>query len=171
MILCVLAGLVIGIIRASLGYRSVENYFGGAFDGFAGGAIVGIIGTLVLSEMMPMHDVVYAPRTLVSMGSSDGISGTFLWGTGSIGNSETYKFLERMEDGSMVPGSVLVDSRVHLFEDSELKNSGSLIITVNEPDKSSLLYRWDLGGGFKTVVRLEFHVPAGTVAYPQFSIK
>lgn len=165
-------GLVIGLIIASLGKRESGKYLLNTILGTIIGAVVGVFAALtVICYMLPMKDVVYGPAKLVAMRSSDGISGTFVWGSGSIGNRTTYNFLQRMEDGSMVPGSVPANGLVHLIEDPELKNTGFWSTTIREADKTSTLYSWALGTSDRTqTVRQEFRVPVGTVVQ-QFNIK
>jgi len=165
-------GLLIGLIIASCGKRERSKYIFAAIIGPFCGAIVGLVAALtVVCYMVPMKDVVYGQAKLVAMRSSDGISGTFVWGSGSIGNRTTYNFLQRMEDGSMVPGSVPADGLVHLFEDPELTNSGFWSTTIREADKTSPLYPWAIGTSDRTrTVRQEFRVPVGTVVQ-QFNIK
>ena len=121
--------------------------------------------------MLPMKDVVYGPRSLMAMRGSDGVSGIFVWGSGSIESGANYNFQLRMEDGSMVPGSVPADGLVHLFEDQELKNTGFWSTTIREADKDSPLYPWALATrDRRQTVRQEFRVPVGTVVQ-QFNIK
>jgi hypothetical protein len=171
-ILCAAIGLVVGLIIASRGKRDTGSYVWSTIFGTTIGAVVGLVAAItVICHMVPMKDVVYGPAKLVAMRSSDGISGTFVWGSGSIGNRTTYNFLQRMEDGSMVPGSVPADGLVHLFEDPELKNTGFWSTTMREADKTSSLYPWALATRDRTrILRQEFRVPVGTVVQ-QFNIK
>jgi len=171
-LLCAAIGLVVGLIIASCGKRERGKYIFAAIIGPIAGAVVGLFAAITfICYMVPMKDVVYGPAKLVAMRSSDGISGTFVWGSGSIGNRTTYNFLQRMEDGSMVPGSVPANGLVHLIEDPELKNTGFWSTTIREADKTAPLYRWALGTRDRTqTVRQEFRVPVGTVVQ-QFNIK
>ncbi len=171
-LLCAALGLVIGIIIASCGKRETGKYIFGAIIGPIVGAVVGLIVALaVIAFMVPMKDVVYGPGKLVAMRSTDGISGTFIWGSGSIGSRTSYNFLQLVEDGSMVPGSVPADGLVHLIEDAELKNTGFWRTTIREADKTSPLYPWAIGANDRSrTVRQEFRVPVGTVVQ-QFNIQ
>jgi hypothetical protein len=133
--------------------------------------LCGMAAALMFAQSVPMKDVVYGPAKLVAMRNLDGISGSFIFGSGSINSVNTYNFLQRMQDGSMVPGSVPANGLVHLIEDPELKNTGSWSITISEPDKSSPLYPWSIGAELRSkAVRQEFRVPVGTVVQ-QFNIK
>ncbi len=165
-------GLAIGIICACIGERRLSKFLLGTIIGTAIGGFVGFVVALaVIGEMVPMREVVYGPGTLVAMRSSDGISGTFVWGSGSVNNSISYHFLQKLNDGSMKPGSVYADDIVRLIEDPELKNIGYWRTTKIEADPTSSLYNWGLGTGLRTrVIRQEFRVPVGTVVQ-QFSIK
>jgi hypothetical protein len=170
--LCAAVGLVFGIIFASRGRRSTNKYifgticcpvFGAIFGLFLAGAIIGAI--------VPMKDVVYGQGKLVAMRSTDCISGAFIWGSGNIASQTSYNFLQRLDDGSMVPRSVPADGLVRLIEDPELQNTGFWSTTWREVDMTSPLYSWSLGTReSQRVVRQEFRVPVGTVVQ-QFSVK
>lgn len=165
-------GLLVGIVCSCCGKRDMgKTIFWLIIDPFIG-AVVGLfVGLIVFSSLVPMKDVVYGPGTLVAMRSSDGVSGTFVWGSGSIGSSVTYNFLQKMDDGSMSPRSVPANDLVALIEDPELKNTGFWRTTINEVDKTSALYKWSIGASDRNrTVRQEFRVPVGTVVQ-QFSIK
>ena len=164
-ILCAAIGLVIGLIFAFRGKRESSKYAFFAISGPAIGAVVGLFVAMgVIGSMVPMKEVVYGPGQLVAMRSSDGISGTFVWGSGSISNQTTYNFLKRMEDGSMVPDSVPATGRVHLIEDPSLKDSGFYTIKMRVVDRTSPLFNWALQTSFHAdSERYEFRVPVGTI--------
>lgn len=165
-------GLIVGIIGSCIGTREWGKTFFCTLIGTVIGAVVGLmLGLIVFASLVPKVDVVYGPGTLVAMRSSDGVSGTFVWGSGSFGNSVSYNFLQKMDDGSMSPRSVPADNLVALIEDPELKNIGYWRTTIREADKKSALYKWSIGAndGNRTI-RQEFRVPVGTVVQ-QFSIK
>ena len=140
----------------------------GPLDGFVIGMVIALaIGSI----MLPTKTVVYGPGTLVAMRSSDGFSGTFIWGSGSIGSSSTYNFMQRMDDGSLKPGFIYVDETVRVIEDPELKDVGYWRTTMTEADRSSPWSAWSLGqNSMSKVVRQEFRVPKGTVVQ-EFKIK
>ena len=161
--LCVAIGAIIGSF--------IAGTFGAIIGTIAGAVVGAIIAALLISYLVPMKDVVSKPIKLVAMRSSDGISGTFIWGSGAMSNRTTYNFMKLVEDGSMVPGWLPANHLVHLIEDSELKNTGSWSTTTREADKTSSLYRWALAASDRNeTVRQEFRVPVGTVVQ-QFSIK
>ncbi|MFA7339864.1 MAG: hypothetical protein WC028_23980 [Candidatus Obscuribacterales bacterium] len=153
----------------------IGSFIAGIFGAIVGaliGAVVGlIVACTIISELVPMKNVVSKSIKLVAMRSSDGISGTFIWGSGAMSNRTTYNFMQLVEDGSMVPGWLPANHLVHLIEDAELKNTGSWCTTTREADKTSSLYRWAIGSSDRTeTVRQEFRVPVGTVVQ-QFSVK
>lgn len=169
--LCTVFGLSHGIVTASFGPREIYKYAFSMIFGISFGAVVGLLTAIIICTLVPTRDVVYGPGKLVAMQSSEGVTGTFVWGFGNIGNRTSYNFMQRMEDGSMVPASVPADGLVHLIEDPELKNVGFWSTTMREADPTSRLYDWAIGASNRTtIVRQEFRVPVGTVVQ-QFSIK
>lgn len=152
-------GIVIGLIVAPRGWSKLGGF---AIGGIIGG-VVGLIVSMVVSEFVPEREVVYGPATLVSMRSSDGLSGTFIWGSGSVGNRTTYNFMMKLEDDSLTPGSVDANSLVRIKEDSTLTNVGYWTQTRLEPDTTSEVYKWALVVGSGRIIREEFRVPVGTV--------
>ncbi len=157
LILCIAILAAFGFVRAPRGWAKLEGIvFGGII-----GAAVGLLDGLVFSALTPRHDVVYEPETMVSMRTTDGVGGTFVWGTGSIGGETFYNFMIKQKDGSITPRSVKANSLVAIIEDESLKNSGFWRTTFNESDKTSALYNWGFYG--KEIVRQEFRVPVDTV--------
>lgn len=164
------AGLVIGGLRALILKREIGT---GTLVGVSVGTLTGLFTALFIGHyLVPVADVVYGPAPLVAMRSSDGTSGTFVWGSGSVGSTVNYNFLQKMDDGSLAPRSVPADYLVRLIEDPELSNIGYWRTTIREADKMSLLYNWSLNAneGRRTVIRQEFRVPVGTIVQG-FSIK
>jgi hypothetical protein len=170
-ILCAVIGLIIAVIFTKRGDREKSDYIFTAIVGPVYGGVAGmIIAGIVICGQVPMKNVVFGPIELVAMRSSDGASGTFVWGSGSISNQTTYNFLQRSEDGSMVPGSVPADGRVHLIEDPDLKDTGFWRTTFVTADTASPLYNWAIATGDRAyILRQEFRVPVGTVVQ-QFNI-
>jgi hypothetical protein len=140
------------------------------FFGAIAGLLCGLFVALFVRALVPRHDVVYGTATLVSMRSADGISGTFILGTGRINSETIYNFMIKDSDGSVVPDSVPADQRVHIFQDQSLKDTGTWTSTFHEPDTSSVLASWALGlEEERQLTRQEFHVPVGAVVQ-QFNI-
>jgi hypothetical protein len=170
-LLGVAVGLLLGVIIAAFGERSWGKFLAGGIVGPCAGAFVGFICAIVIGAFVPMKDTVYGPGTLVSMRSSDGLSGTFIWGSGSVNSTVTYNFMQRMDDGSLSPRSVYANDLVRLIEDPELKDVGYWRTTIRECDPNSALYNW---GIFlkerERYVRQEFRVPVGTVVQ-QFKVR
>ena len=153
-------GVVVGLFVAPRGMAKLGGLAVGGVVGF----VVGIIAGLIVSACTPRHDVVYGPATMVSMRTTDGVSGTFVWGSGSIHGATSYNFMIKQQDGSITPRSVAADSLVAIIEDESLKDAGYWRTTFNEPDKDSALYKWGIGHrDYVRIVRQEFRVPVGTV--------
>jgi len=153
-------GIVVGVIVAPRGLAKLLGIvMGGVF-----GAIVGVILALIIAAAIPRHDVVYGPATMVSMRTTDGVTGTFVWGTGGIHGETSYNFMIKQQDDSITPRTVTADSLVAIIEDDSLHGVGYWRTTFNEPDKNSSLYSWGLGyRDYQRIVRQEFRVPVGTV--------
>lgn len=79
-------------------------------------------------------------RTIAAKRISDGLSGSFVWGSGGFNNQTYYNFLQIMEDGSVVPDSVPATGRVHLTEDLSLKDTGLYTIKMRVVDRTSPLF-------------------------------
>ena len=155
-------GLLIGFCVAS---GTLVERFGAYCGSSIFAAAFGVVAALLLSPLVPQHEVVYGPATLVSMRSSDNnLSGAFIFGTGGFRGQTTYNFMIKLQDGSMTPDSVYADSKVRLIEDSTLTNVGYWSTVKNEPMKDSPLYDWSIGHSENVqIVRQEFRIPAGTV--------
>ena len=171
----ILLGLGLGLlIGAVIGLRCEKKLsalaLGGGFGAIIG-AVVGVIGGLIVSAFGPKHEVVYGPATLVAMRTADGVSGSFVWGSGSINSRVTYNFLYRNKDGSLTPGQVIADSSVHIIEDASLQGVGCWSSTYTEADTTKAIANWGLGiHDEDQVIRQEFRVPVGTVVQ-SFSVK
>lgn len=147
-----------------------ELLFNSVFAG-AIGAVVGMFVAMVLSTAVPRTHTTNEPVTLVSMRNQDGLTGSFIFGSGSINSSMSYHFLIKQKDGSLVPNSVLSTELVHFIEDPELKNVGYWQTTLRQTDPSHWLYNWTIFHSDRTrVVRQEFRVPVGSVIQ-QFNIR
>jgi hypothetical protein len=129
------------------------------------GAMVGCVAALVIGSFAPRHDVVYGPATLVSLGTSNGVKGTFIWGSGGIGSDMQYHFYFLNDDGSVTPRQVEADDYVRITEDKTLKDVGYWSNTFSERDPSSPLYHWAFGGNNPVLVNQLFRVPVGTVEH------
>lgn len=165
-IVCAVAGFLSAMILASFDKQSTQRYVIGAIIGFFLGGFVGwLTAVFFVANDLPMREeVVYGPIKLAAMHSSDGLSGSFVWGSGSFNNRTYYNFLKIMEDGSMVPDSVPATGRVHLIEDQSLKDSGFYTIKMRVVDRTSPLFNWALQTSFRAdSERYEFRVPVGTI--------
>lgn len=157
-------GLIIGFLVASKG-------IGAKLFGLAVGCVIGaFVGTFIadvaVGSFVPRKEVVYGPATLVSMRTSDGVTGTFIWGSGGFGSQSNYNFMMKLGNGNLTPRSVAADDLVQIREDAKLNNVGYWRTIKSEPDLTSPLAPWAIGltkERNKTILRHEFDVPAGTV--------
>lgn len=165
----IIGSILLGTVFAGINYSVVSYAIWGAIIGAGVCAAVGLLVAIYLiSYLVPMKNVVSKPIKLVAMRSSKGTSGTFIWGSGAMSNSNIYNFMQLVEDGSMVPGRLPANHLVHLIEDANLKNTGFWSTTTLEADETSPFYRWALVDS--ETVREEFRVPVGTVMQ-QFHIE
>lgn len=135
------------------------------------GTIAGMLLSAFALGAIPMKEVTDEPVTLVSMRNSDGLSGSFILGTGSIYSSGSYMFMIRTEDGSLAPSSVAASDVVRFVEDPELKNVGYWRTTRRVVDKSHWLYNWTIFASDKNrIIRQEFRIPVGSIVQ-QFNLK
>lgn len=163
--------LLIATIGTVLGFFIASNGIGAKLVGLAAGLFIGcFVGTfvadVVTSNFVPRKEVTYGPATLVSMRTSDGISGAFIWGSGQFGSSSSYNFMMKLDNGNLTPRSVTADSLVQIREDASLTNVGYWRTIKSEPDFNSPLAPWAIGLSKernKVILRQEFDVPAGTV--------
>lgn len=147
-----------------------ECLFRTVMGGFIG-LVVGFLTAMLCSPLVPKILVSNEPITLVSMRNQDGLSGSFIFGSGSINSNLSYNFLMKEKDQSMVPGSVLASEIVHFIEDPELKNIGYWQTTFRVSDPSHWFYKWTVfHSDNKRIARQEFRVPVGSVIQ-QFNIK
>jgi len=159
-ILLAAIGVVAGFCIAGKGTAKLAGIGFGA----AVGAFIGLFVGLGVTSFTPKIDVVYGPATMVSMRTTDGVAGTFVWGTGGIHGESSYNFMIKQADNSITPRSVTADALVAIIEDESLKGIGYWSTTYREPDPSSALYNWGTGHRkAKELVRQEFKVPVGTV--------
>jgi len=136
--------------------------------GAAAGAFVGFLfAATIMRSYVPRVEVVSSADVLVAMRNGQGLSGTFIWGSGQLGSQVTYNFYRRNEDGSLTPGQVGADSLVRIIEDKNLKDVGYWRTTFSQFVLSSPQASWaiDLVGrpDSSIIVKQEFRVPAGTV--------
>ena len=171
-ILCAILGFIYGALAfASCDSCATSEFFDATTICTMIGAFVGTALAMAVGVVLPTPVVVNEAVKLLAMRSSDGLSGTFVWGSGSIGNKTSYNFLQAMDDGSMVPGSVEADGLVHLIEDPQLQNVGFWRTTIRQVDPNAALKSWAIGtDSMKKIVRQEFRVPVGTVLQ-QFNVR
>ena len=133
------------------------------------GAFVGAIIGSVIGDYAPMHNVNGGLITLVSVRTTDGVHGAFIWGSGTIQNETTYNFMMRNADGSLTPGSLHANSLVHIVEDASLTNVGYWTTVRREAVPNSWQSKWGMADDTTTVSEV-LRVPAGTVVQ-SFNVK
>jgi hypothetical protein len=132
-------------------------------------AIVAAITGLAVNANLPQKTVVGGPFDLAAIRSADGISGSFIYGTGSISGSVFYNVYVKNADGSMTPYQVAADSTARVVEDSGMHDRGTWMQTTVSYDYSSPWAHWAIGQDYKAYHNV-FKVPAGTVVHG-FSVK
>jgi len=142
----------------------VMGMFLGLFVGFALSLYIGY-------QFAPFTNYVASNITLASVRTTEGVEGAFIFGSGRIGDVERLSYFYVNKNGSLSPGSVKADDRVHVIQDQSLFNEGFLL-TVKRRREASLLVRcFGLVEDDKDpVVEQNFRVPVGTVV-GSFSLK
>jgi hypothetical protein len=165
--LAIFIGALLGLIAASTAKSGCFTKLGacvwGTVCGVVIGAIAGCVIGLVVRNFVPRHQVVYGPATLVSMRSSDGLSGAFLLGSGGINSEMEYNFYVRNDDGTFTPCHLPASGLVRIAEDKTLKDVGYWTTIEEEYDRSAPISAWALGIHRRTVLHEDFRVPVGTV--------
>jgi hypothetical protein len=164
MILCAaLAAIIVVLIAARKCGIGMAIYYAAMASML--GLVIGLIASMIIeATLVPMVDNVYGPARLVAVRSSEGVSGAFIWGSGSISSDTYYNFYMAEPDGSFAPEQVPASSVVRIIEDASLKDEGFWTTTIREPDTKSPFYRWGFVNDPRTeTLRQEFRVPKGTV--------
>jgi len=159
-----------GSIVFLVAFFCTRKFEGNLVTAFCYGGVGVLLGCLFsaiiaqgLGEFLPYKNVTYGPSTLAAMRSSDGLSGTFVWGSGSIGQTMRYNFYVRNDDGSLTPCSAEANSAVRIIEDPSLHDVGYWTQVRSERDRSGLFAKFTIGSGESTIVQQTFQVPKGTV--------
>jgi hypothetical protein len=135
------------------------------------GLVAGFLLAMFFNKAVPTQDLIGERITLVSMRNESGISGSFIFGSGSVNSGINYHFLKKQDDNSMVPDSVQASDLVHFIEDATLANVGYWQTTFRQSDSSHWLYKWTLFHKENNrIIRQEFRVPVGSVIQ-QFKIQ
>lgn len=159
LIVFLVIGLLFGIIQKKRHNWDLDNICLSTFVS----VVLGFVVALLLGYCVPDVTVTYGPNTLVAMRSTDSVSGSFVWGSGSVNGQVYYNFLMRNDDGSLTPGQVTADSSVHIVEDPHLSGIGYWSSVYKEPNRSSFIARWALGRNKSTLISNDFRVPEHTV--------
>jgi hypothetical protein len=164
----VLGALLCPLIIRLVGKRAWETscgLYGNALIGaLIGGAIGFILALIIMPHFVPLHIVRDTPIELAAVRSSDGASDVYLRGIGSSNRSMQYSFFVKNDDGSVSPDSVPAMRWVHIIEDENIKDRGTIVVSNREFDLSSPVASWALAltNGYRFVSE-EIRVPKGSV--------
>lgn len=131
--------------------------------------ICGFIGVLTatgLRELVPNKRSEVGPAILVSMRSSDQITGSFVHGSGTINGAMTYHFYisNRDDKGTISPRQISASNNIKIYQDPSLKEIGYWTSIVQMKDNSHWLYPWTFVNDQPEVVEQRLRVPAGSLA-------
>ncbi len=130
---------------------------------------LGIFPGLLIGALTPRYWIEQDTWKLVNMRTTEGTFGTFVLGTGSVGEETVYRVLIVNQNGSVSPFSVRATaSNTTILEQENQVNEGRLTVSVY--DAHPLLGPWGLTGGREKLYRYEFIVPKGSVRN-EFSVQ
>lgn len=143
--------------------------------GALGGLMIGTLISISVDLHIPMIKDKTLPTSIVAMRTKDGLSGSFVYGCGSLQGASKYTFLVKNSDGGIHPDFVWANDNVTIIEDPKLKDRGEFITLYQYPDRSHPLFYFSHCSTKTTEERLEttgyiFRVPVGSVVH-QFSVE
>jgi hypothetical protein len=144
------------VLESSKGFL---DYFFGGFILAVFGAVAFVFGLLfasIIGLFVKKQWRKTAEAELVNLRSSDGVSGNFFLGTGSIGTQQYYFFYQKVGDGCR-PGKVEVNDNVTVYE--EKRHNGQL--KVYTLGFSNDAWRWF--AFCWPSERYEFRIPEGSL--------
>jgi hypothetical protein len=153
--------------------RDREDCFSFVMHSICGAVVMAIVVAIVsgfLNARIPSVTVNGGVWNLVAMRSSDGVAGSFVWGTGTIDGRIVYTVYIKNSDGSITPWRIIADANTRIIEDESLHNQGTWRREKEIRDPSSPLVKWAVGSGEARSVSDVITVPKGTVVQ-SFSIK
>lgn len=124
--------------------------------------LVAYLLAIAVGDAAPMTQVITDTYELASMRSTEAINGTFVLGTGNIGQQQVYQVLLRHSDGSLTPYAV-PGSATRIYEDDV--DHGTLIVRRVQPDPTWRWNQWALYEHRLFSQNWEVHVPAGSVVH------
>lgn len=165
--IAIVVGAIIGLLRTI--YTLKSHYDGWVFRWVGRplfGAFVGFFVTFFLMFFVGwiLIDIVGTDEKLetiqlASMNSTSGVSGAFVFGSGSIDGQTHYEFLMVGNDGALIPGSVERNNTVRIYEQDR---TDAQLVTWRR--RLPVQYRrYVLAPGGPN--RYDFHVPKGSVQY------
>lgn len=164
LVICV---VVVGILAIREMWSMSDDIFGRILAVVGGSILGGFIGAIagaaiasVFGLMAPLEPVVRSETYhLVSLRNNDGVQGSFFLGSGSIGTEQYYFFYQEAGDGFM-PGKVLVDGNVTVYEED--RTNADLVASWTEYRHhpiDNFVIHWNAG----SYTRYAFHVPRGAI--------
>lgn len=143
--------------------RAFGVKFLAAFAGGGLGFVLGLFVGMICGQMMPHIERVLGPATIVAMQGGNGVSGAFVLGTGNFDTFHHYTFYLKNENGSVSPQVLSADRSVQIFQDENLKETGTWQSIELICDPASSLRSWALCDS--RIIRQELRVPVGTVQH------
>lgn len=125
------------------------------------GCVVGSVVAIGINTTLARSEITEQVTNLVSMRTTEGLSGSFILGGGGVNSRTVYKFLKKNDDGSFTPGEISANYLVRIYEEESLHDSGYKQTVYSVIDDASPWANWALTS--KRIVRHEFHVPKGSV--------
>jgi hypothetical protein len=143
---------------APLRYRPISTLalcaVGGVIGVLMGGVIASCLGSVYQTAESPLPK-----EELISMRSSEGLTGSFVFGTGSIQDTSSFKFYVKNANGSFSKKSLAADDKVQIFEDQpEGVGYRQTFVSVCENVRYP---HWVVCE--QHTIRHELHVPKGSV--------
>jgi hypothetical protein len=133
-----------------------------------GGGLVGLVAGFVMSALLcgftPYRWTETGTWKLRSMNTIDGVSGTFVWGTGSLRSETAYRVLIVNDNGSVSPLTIAATvNNTEIFEQDTLTNEGEVTIYRYMRDRSWWGNGWALEKSDTDWYSYKITVPKGSV--------
>lgn len=112
---------------------------GAPFGMALAGLLLGLFGLALAQDSHPRRWEIIRQERLTSVDTTGGVSGVFVWGSGSIGSTTTYRVMIVRKDGSMSAVEIPADESTRIFEDAT--DGGARYIEYGWVDIRS--WRWE----------------------------
>lgn len=157
-------GLVFALIHC---YREdfVEGFIGQSIVGILCGAVCALGISLLVMFNADTHRIHHSHWTLYAMHGSSSVSGTFLFGSGSVNGQQsyTYYYIDKDSTGTFYVPCTISGDNVSIYEED--RSDGELEVTV-EVFVNPELY---LISESSSTLYYAFHIPKGSIVQ-QFSL-